>query len=343
MPPNRVLITGVSNPLGAEVARRLAPQVPRLFGCDVADPVSALEEMDFVHADTRLSVIGKLVRQLRIDTVVHLAVLVDSPHDERTIHETDVIGTMNMLVGCSGPSSPVRKLVVKSSQAIYGAGFGDPSFFSEEMINWDRLASGITRDLLEMEQIVSEFALRTDVCDVTVLRLGYRVSEDTSLARYLSLPIVPVFAGFDPRLQLLHEDDAAEAIVRATVGRRPGAFNVAGDGVVLLSQAIDIMGGRPAPILPPYGRWFSRFGLKTIARVDLPRHLADFLANGSVMDCSRLETAFGWKPAYSSRQTMDALALGKTVEAIEPPSPPQEYELQKYLQARRRRELRLSN
>ena len=341
--PSRVLVTGVSNPLGAEVARRLASQVPHLFGCDVADPVSALEEMDFVHADTRLSVIGKLVRQLRIDTVVHLAVLVDSPHDERTIHETDVIGTMNVLVGCSGASSPVRKLVVKSSQAIYGASGGDPSFFSEEMINWDRLASGVTRDLLEMEQLVSEFALRSDECDVTVLRLGYRVSEDTSLARYLSLPVVPVFAGFDPRLQLLHEEDAAEVIVRAAVGRHPGAFNAGGEGVVLLSQAIDIMGGRPAPILPPYGRWFSRLGLKTLARVDLPQHLADFLAYGSVMDCTRLQEAFGWKPAYSSRQTMDAMALGKTVEAIEPPSPPQEYELQKYLQARRRRELRLSN
>src|SRR5690348_11041262 len=121
MAPNRVLVTGVSNPLGAEVARRLAGQVPHLFGCDIADPLIAIEEMDFVHADTRLSVIGKLVRQLRIDTVVHLAVLVDSPRDERTVHETDVIGTMNVLVGCSGPSSPVRKLVVKSSQAIYGA------------------------------------------------------------------------------------------------------------------------------------------------------------------------------------------------------------------------------
>jgi len=52
--------------------------VSSLFGCDVADPASALEEMDFVHADTRQSVIGKLVRQLRIDTVVHMAVTVDS-------------------------------------------------------------------------------------------------------------------------------------------------------------------------------------------------------------------------------------------------------------------------
>jgi UDP-glucose 4-epimerase len=335
--PQRVLITGVSNPLGAEVARRLASQVPYLFGCDVADPISALEEMDFVHADTRLSVIGKLVRQLRIDTVIHLAVMVDSPREERSIHETDVIGTMNVLVGCAAPSSPVRKLVVKSSQAIYGAGPGDPSFFSEEMVNWDRPASGVMRDLLEMEQLVSEYALRTEQCAVTVLRLGYRVSEDTSLAKYISLPIVPVFAGFDPRLQLLHEEDAVEAIVRSVAGGHPGAFNVAGSGVVLLSQAIAIMGGRPAPILPPYGKWFSRVGLKMLAGVDMPAHLADFLAFGSVMDCTRLATAFDWSPAYGSRQAMDALARGKDVERIEAPSPPQEYELQVYLQQRRRR------
>src|SRR5438477_9050329 len=270
--PQRVLVTGVSNPLGAEVARRLAPQVPLLFGCDVADPVSALEEMDFVHADTRLSVIGKLIRRLRIDTVVHLAVMVDAAHDDRSVHETDVIGTMNVLVGCAAPSSAVRRLVVKSSQAIYGAGPNDPSFFSEDMVNFDKVASGLTRDLLEMEQMVGEFTLRNDSCDATVLRLGLRVSEGTSLARYLSLPIVPTFAGFDPRLQLMHEDDAVEAIVRATVGRRPVVFNVAGDGVVLLSQAIGVMGGSPAPILPPHGRWLARLALRTFAGIDLPTH-----------------------------------------------------------------------
>ena len=342
MTPRRVLVTGVSNPLGAEVARRLAPNVEYLFGCDIADPISALEEMDFVHADTRLSVIGKLIRQLHIDTVVHLAVLVDSPHDDRTIHETDVIGTMNVLVGCAGPSSSVRRLIVKSSQAIYGAGPRDPSFFAEDMANFDKPASGVTRDLLEMEQLVSEFALRSESCDVSALRLGLRVTEGTTLARYLSLPVVPVFAGFDPRLQLLHEEDAVEVIVRATLGRHPGVFNVAGDGVLLVSQAIAIMGGSPAPILPPYGMWFSRLGLRMFAGVGLPAYLADILAYGSVMDCSRAVSEFGWRPAYSSRQAMDALAAGKQVEAVEAPSPPQEYELQVYLQQRRRRERQLA-
>jgi UDP-glucose 4-epimerase len=334
--PNRVLVTGVSNPLGAEVARRLAPHVPHLFGCDLRDPISALEEMDFVHADTRHVAIGKLIRQLNVDTVVHLAVLVDSPRDERSIHETDVIGTMNVLAGCSAPSGRVRRLVVKSSQAVYGAGPSDPSFFSEEMTNLERPVSSVTRDLLDMEQLVSEFALRNESCQVTVLRLGFRVSEDTTLASYLSLPIVPTFAGFDPRLQLLHEDDAVEAVVRAVLGQQAGVFNVAAEGVVLLSQAIAIMGGTPAPILPPYGRWIGRLALRALTHVQLQAHLADVIAFGSVMDWAKLEAELGWKPAHTSRAVMDALARGKTLEVIEAPSPPQEYELQVYLQRRRR-------
>jgi UDP-glucose 4-epimerase len=335
--PERVLITGVSNPLAAEVARRLAPQVTSLFGCDVADPVSAIEEMDFVHADTRQSVIGKLVRQLRIDTLIHMAVTVDSAGASRSAHETNVIGTMNVLAGCAGPSSPVRRLVVKSSQAVYGAAPGFPSFVTEEVAGSDRSAYGLKRDLLEMEQLAQEFALRSSGCRVSLLRLGYRVSEGTTLGGYLSLPIVPTFAGFDPRLQLLHEDDAAEAIVRAVIEGHEGVFNVAADGIVLLSQAIAIMGGKPVPVLPPYGRWIGRLALRSIG-IDMPEHLGDVLAYGSVADCTRLALTFGWKPAYNTRAVMDSLARGKDEEVIEAPSPPQEYELQVYLQRRRRRE-----
>jgi UDP-glucose 4-epimerase len=229
-------------------------------------------------------------------------------------------------------------LVVKSSQAVYGAGPTDPSFFSEDMVGAERQGSFVTRDLREMEALITEFADRSSDCCVTVLRLGYRVTDDTTLAKYLSLPIVPTFAGFDPRLQLLHEEDAAEVIVRAAIGRHPGVFNVAGGGVVLVSQAIAIMGGRPAPVLFPYARWIARLGLRRLTGIDLPGHLADVLAFGSVADCSRLAAEFGWSPANRTRAVMDALARGRDAEVIESPSPPQEYELQVYLQRRRRAE-----
>ena len=336
--PSRVLITGVSNPLGDAVARRLAPQVPWLFGCDVGDPVSALEEMDFVHADTRASVIAKLVRQLRIDTVVHLAVIVDSPRGERSTHETNVIGTMNVLAACAGPSSPVRRLVVKSSQAIYGARADYPSLLSEDVAGLSGVGPAISRDLVELEQLAHDFALRNPSCRVARLRLGFRINRQTALGRYISLPLVPTFAGYDPRLQLLHEEDAADAIAAAALGIQEGPFNVAGDGVLLLSQALGIMAGRAAPILPPAGSWLSRLAIRSTTGVNLPAHLVEVLMHGSVVDCTRLHTEFGWRPAYSSMGVMDAFAQGLTEEPVESPSPPQEYELQVYLQRRRRGE-----
>lgn len=337
-PPQRVLVTGVSNPLGAEVARRLATRVPWLFGCDLNDPVSALEEMDFVHADTRQSVIGKLVRRLKIDTVVHLAVMVESPRGERATHETNVIGTMNVLAGCAGPSSPVRRLVVKSSQAVYGARPEYPSLLSEEAAGSNPDGSLVTRDLVELEQLTHDFALRNPICRVARMRLGYRITRSTALGRYLSQPLVPSFFGFDPRLQLIHEDDAAEAIVLAALGEQEGAFNVAGDGVVLLSQAVAIMGAQALPVLLPASRWISRFAIRSSTGVNLPGHLLDVLLHGSVMDCTRLKSEFVWAPEHSSRAVMDGFARGQTEELVEAPSPPQEYELQVYLQRRRRGE-----
>jgi UDP-glucose 4-epimerase len=336
--PQRVLIIGVSNPLGAEVARRLAGRVPWLFGCDVADPVSAIEEMDFVHADTRQSVVGKLVRQLKIDTVVHLAVVVDSPRGERATHETNVIGTMNVLAGCAGPASPVKRLVIKSSQAVYGARPEYPSLLSEESAGVNAGGSLVTRDLVELEQLAHDFALRSPACRVARMRLGFRISRATALGRYLSQPLVPSFAGFDPRLQLLHEDDAAEALARAVLGDQEGAFNVAGEGVVLLSQAVAIMGAQALPALVPAGSWLSRLAIRSTTGVNLPGHLVDVLLHGSVVDCSRLKAEFGWSPLQSTRAVMDGFALGQTEEPIETPSPPQEYELQVYLQRRRRGE-----
>ena len=336
--PRRVLITGVSNPLGAEVARRLATRVPWLFGCDLNDPVSALEEMDFVHADTRQSVIGKLVRQLRIDTVLHLAVAVDAARGERTTHETNVIGTMNVLAACAGPSSPVSRLVVKSSQAIYGARPEYPSVLAEDVAGTIPARTLVTRDLVELEQMAHDFAMRNPVCRVVRLRLGYRLSRTTSLGRYLSQPVIPSFFGFDPRLQLLDEEDAAEAVALAALGEQEGVFNVAGDGVILLSQAIAIMGAQALPVMLPASQWISRLAIRSATGVNLPGHLLDLLLHGSVMDCSRLKGEFGWTPARSSREVMDGFARGHAEELVEAPSPPQEYELQVYLQRRRRGE-----
>jgi UDP-glucose 4-epimerase len=59
--------------------------------------------------------------------------------------------------------------------------------------------------------------------------------------------VIPTVLGFDARLQFIHEDDGLEALRMVTSEDHPGAFNIAGDGVLLLSQAARRAG---RPILP---------------------------------------------------------------------------------------------
>jgi UDP-glucose 4-epimerase len=313
--------------------------VEAIFGLDITDPQVALGRTEFVHADTRHSVINKLVRQLELDTVVHCAVAVNSRLGSRALHETDVIGTMNVLAACAGEASPVRRVVVKSSVFVYGTEPSDPSFLREEHAGQAPARNSVQADLLEMEQLVQDFAIRNRRMEVTVLRLGNRIGlrDFGPLARYLSLPAVPRFLGYDPRLQLLHEGDAVEALYRAVVAGHPGVFNVAGPGVILLSQAIELAGKRQLPLLPPLARWLGRLAVKTATGLDMPPHLADVLSSELVVDCTQLRDEFGWLPGHDSKTVMLDFAQRSGEEAIEPSPPqPQEYELQAYLARRRR-------
>ena len=87
-----------------------------------------------MRADIRNPVIGKVIAQAEVDTVVHMAVLA-TPLDaggRATMKEINVIGTMQLLAACQKAPS-VRKLVVKSSTAVYGSSPQDPAMFTEDL------------------------------------------------------------------------------------------------------------------------------------------------------------------------------------------------------------------
>ena len=62
-----ILVTGVSRHLGAAVARRLIelPDVRRVIGLDVIHPSEALEGVEFVRADIRNAVVGRMLEHAR--------------------------------------------------------------------------------------------------------------------------------------------------------------------------------------------------------------------------------------------------------------------------------------
>jgi UDP-glucose 4-epimerase len=338
----RVLITGVADRLGADLALSLEddPMIGDLYGIDVRDPRRPLGRTEFVHADTRHSVIAKLVRELRIQVVVHCAVVTHQLDSVRALHETNVIGTMNVLAACAGEGSPVEHVVVKSSTAIYGVDPTGPSFLTESMADGRRRRGPLQGDLLELEQLAQDFAVRNPAVSVTVLRLADVVDRhaDTPLARYLSLPVVPTALGFDPRVQFLHGADAVEALRRAVFGRHRGVFNVAAPGVLALSQAILLAGGRPLPLLSGLLGPLGRLAITAVAGVPLTPRLQELITHGQAVDCSLLLHEFGWEPAYDNRSVMAEFAQpvedvieGRAVQPV------QERQLESYLLRRRLR------
>ena len=341
----RVLVTGVSRFWGAELARRLEadPGVDQIVAVDTEGPARRLARTDFVRADIRHSLVGKLVRGLRIDTVVHAGLIVDPQQASgRTVHETNVIGTMNLLAACSGPDSPVRRVVVKSSTAVYGSEPDDPSFWSEEMRRSSPARDGFTRDLDEVESYVREFEVRHPGVAVTTLRFGNVLGEvhDSPFARLFDLPLIPTVFGFDPRLQFLDEGDAVAALAHVARGDCRGTYNVAGAGVVVLSQAISLMGKINAPVIPFVGGNLAMRVLDRLGITNFPVEFVRLLQYGRVVDTSRLHDELGFVPERSTIETVLEHGRRRRVRGlVDDPAPYRyEHELEEFLRSRGRRD-----
>ena len=307
--PGVVVVTGVSRHLGAHVAARLAadPRVGRVIGLDAADPspelASRLHDVEQVRADAEA--VGTVIADLGAESVVHLA-LVTAP-DQRNggraaMKEQNVIGTMQLLAACQR-APRLRKLVVRSSTAAYGASFRDPAVFTEDTEPREVPRGGFARDILDIEGYVRGFRRRRPDVTATVLRFAPFIGStaDTTLTRYFDQPVVPTVLGRDPRLQFLHIDDALEVVHRSVVTDHPGTYNVAGPGVLTLSQAIRRAGRVAVPVLElglsgavNFARALGvgRYGLDQV----------DLFVHGRVVDTTRLSTEFGFTP----RSTADA-------------------------------------
>jgi UDP-glucose 4-epimerase len=310
-----VLITGVARYLGGKLASLLSADdsIERVIGVDVVPPRQDVGRTEFVRADIRNPIIAKVIASAQVDTVVHMSVIATpfGAGGRTAMKEINVIGTMQLLAACQKAPS-LQKLVVRSTTAVYGSSSRDPALFTEGMEPRSQFRSGYGKDSTEVEGYVRGLGRRRPDVDVTLLRfanfIGPRI--DTPLTRYFSLPVVPRVFGFDPRVQFVHEDDGIEVLHRSVLESHPGTYNVAGRGVLLLSQAIR-RAGRPAvqvpsPAVSAVGSIFRRAGL-----VDFSPEQMDFLQFGRGVDTARLEEQFGYHPAYTTETAFDDFVTGR--------------------------------
>jgi UDP-glucose 4-epimerase len=284
-----------------------------VLGVDVVPPRAELGRVRFVRADIRNPVIAKVIAAEDVDTVVHTGVVATpgSAGGRSSMKEINVIGTMQLLAACQ-KAPGVRRLVVKSTAGVYGSSPRDPAMFTEETGAKVLPRTGWGKDSVEVEGYVRGFSRRRPDVDVVQLRFANIIGPGmhTALTDYFSLPVLPTVLGFDPRLQFAHEDDSLEALRRATVGDATGVINVAGDGVLLLSQAARLIGRPtvpvPRPATGPLGQALRRFGL-----VDFTGEQLRFLSFGRVLDTTRMRSDLGFEPRYTSRQAFADFVRGR--------------------------------
>jgi UDP-glucose 4-epimerase len=320
---NVVLITGVSRHLGGRLAAQLAadPSVDRVIGVDTTPPRSTdlarLGRTEFVRADIRNPLIAKVMSQAHVDTVVHASVLATPRVSGRVpMKEMNVIGTMQLLAACQ-KSDTVSRVVVKSTTAVYGSSPHDPAVFTEDMEAINNASGGYAQDAVEVEGYVRGFLRRRPDITVTVLRLASVIGPEieTPLAHYLAMPVVPTALGYDPRLQLLHESDAVEVMRLATISARPGVFNVAGEGVVTLAQAVRLARRLrlpvPSPAILAVGALVRNSGV-----IEFSAEQASFLSYGRVVDTTLLRTQYPYTPQYTTREALQAFLDARPVPRL---------------------------
>ncbi|GAA3963665.1 NAD-dependent epimerase/dehydratase family protein [Actinomadura viridis] len=298
-----VLVTGVSRFLGARVANTLQadPGIERVIGVDTVPPTAPLGRTEFVRVDIRTPSIAKIISSAEVDTVVHLNMVTSPSAPRAKAKEFNVIGTMQLLAACQR-SPDMRKLVVRSSAAVYGSSPMDPAVFTETDEPVEAPTSGYAKDAVEVEGYVRGLLRRRSDLTVSVLRFANFLGPgvDSPLTRYLRLPVVPTVLGFDPRLQFVHEDDGIEVLRRMTVERHPGTFNVAGDGVLLLSQALRRAGRPYVPMPAPSMSVMGDAGRRFAGLSGFSPELLRWLTYGRVIDTGRLEAELSWRPKYST-------------------------------------------
>lgn len=309
----RVLVTGLSTFWGGRVAQALErrPDVEIVVGVDTRDPRIPLERTEFVRTDSTHSILSRIVRATQVDTIVHTHLIVDSTRvSGRTMHEINVIGTMNLLAAAGAPSSPVRKVVLKSSGLVYGANAADPYFFREDMQRTSPPRTGVERSLLEVEAFVRDFADDNPHIDVTMLRFANVLGDDldTPFAMALRRPVVPEIMGFDPRVQFVHEDDVVDALMYATTNEVPGLYNVAGDGNLPWSEVCAMVGKRRLAVPPVFTNLASE-PARLLRLWDLPPEALALLRFGRSLDNGRYKRA-GYRYSFTTATTVESFAQG---------------------------------
>lgn len=316
----RVLVTGIGNELATMVAAELEQRddVEEVIGVDTREPARPLVRTEFVRSDLRNPLVARIIEASEVDTVIHLGTHTGPSHSggRSRMKELNVLGGMQLFAAAQA-SEHVRRVVLKSSSAVYGSRHDDPAVFTEDDVATEPPDDGWSRDALEVEGYAKTLAQRRGDVDLVVLRFANLLGAelDSVFANFFSLPVVPSVLGYDPRLQFVHERDAVAIIERAALDGPAGTYNVAAPGVLYLSQCIRLAGRVPVPVPRPLAGLVGGL-LRRQGQVDFTPEQLRFLQFGRVIDTTRLVEDFGHRPSFGVREAFEDFVSRRRITGL---------------------------
>jgi len=297
-----VVVTGISGNLGRAVAKLLHVEA-HVVGVDRRPLRDKPKDVEHLQVDLRKARVEDVFRKRQVDAVIHLGIMHDPRVAFSEAHSFNLLGTQKILDLCVRHG--VRKLVVLSSANAYGPRPDNSNFLTEEAPLMAADRDSDVRDLVELDMYAQSFVWRHPEIETVILRpvniVGPTVRNAPSNYLRLARPVVAM--GFDPMLQLIHEVDAARALVQALRPGVRGVYNVTGPGEVPLSAVLRELGREPIPVphflLRPAMRRLFRAGL-----VSFPAAELDHLQYLCVVDGSRAAREWGWAPRFTLRETI---------------------------------------
>lgn len=312
----RVLVTGMGGEVGTKVVNLLEhhPSVEAVAGLDIHPPRRRIGRSEFHRVDPRNRPrTVEVVRAFEPTAVVHLGIY--EPHARSTPKaaiERTAAGTIAVL-GAAVDGGTVDRIVMRSGIEVYGRRRGSATR-PDESVPVDP-TSPFGRSLAHAERIAIATAASADI-PLTRLRFAPLSGPHlpSPLGRYLRMPVVPVSMAGLP-FSLLHQDDAAAAVVRSLEVSHDGPLNVVGGGAVNAWQAVRLGGRVPVPIVGP-AWWFARMASE-IAGSPLPEHVRELLVRGRVADGAQLEEALGVRPEHTTTDVVKHLYEWASVAYLE--------------------------
>lgn len=303
--PGVVGVTGIHGWLGSRLLARLGRGAGvRVVGLDLRRPMRMGERARFARVDltepTADGALARILEKERVEVLVHAAFRDDPTPDVEQDHELETIGSLHVMHACA--AAKVKRLVVASSTMLYGPHPDNPNFLGESHPLRGHPDAHAVRDRVEMESLLAEWAQRHPDVEVTVLRSCWIFGPElwNRVVAYFALPVVAVPLGYDPLMQLVHEEDALRAFEQAALRPHPGVYNVVGSGVLPLSTLLRLAGKR-ALRLPSTLLYRLAYFPSQGQTGDPPAAFYDYLRYLWVADGRKGWDAFG-EPHYSTKE-----------------------------------------